>query len=129
MKIPRRKDIVSLGFLSEEEKLAAIAGARCLIMPSFFESLSIVLLEAWMCGRPALVNGKCGVLKGQCQRSNGGLWYENYDEFEACLNFLLNENETALKMAANGKRFVESHYSWDQIKAKYIKLIDRFLSN
>lgn len=129
MKIPRRKDIVSLGFISEEEKFHAIAGAQCLIMPSFFESLSIVLLEAWLCGRPVLVNGKCDVLKGQCQRSNGGLWYQNYDEFEACLNFLLNENETALKMATNGKRFVESHYSWDKIKAKYIRLIDRFLSN
>jgi glycosyltransferase involved in cell wall biosynthesis len=129
MKVPSRKDIVSLRFLSEEEKFYVIAGARCLIMPSFFESLSIVLLEAWLCGRPVLVTGKCDVLKGQCRRSNGGLWYENYDEFEACLNFLLNENETALKMAANGKRFVESHYSWDQVKAKYIKLIDRFLSN
>jgi glycosyltransferase involved in cell wall biosynthesis len=76
-----------------------------------------------------LVNGKCDVLKGQCRRSNGGLWYESYDEFEGCLNFLLTENEIAQKMAANGKRFVDSHYSLDQIKAKYIRLIDRFLNN
>jgi glycosyltransferase involved in cell wall biosynthesis len=129
MKIPRRKDVVSLGFVSEEEKFAAISGAQCLIMPSPFESLSIVLLEAWICGRPVLVNGKCDVLKGQCRRSNGGLWYESYDEFEGCLNFLLTENEIAQKMAANGKRFVDSHYSLDQIKAKYIRLIDRFLNN
>ena len=128
MEIPEHKDIVPLGFLSEQEKFAAIARAQCLIMPSPFESLSIVLLEAWLCGRPVLVNGKCDVLKGQCRRSNGGLWYENYDEFEACLNFFLNEKETALKMAANGKRFVELNYSWDQIKKKYSALIDRFLN-
>ena len=128
MKVPKRKDIVSLGFLSEEEKFYAIAGARCLIMPSFFESLSIVLLEAWLCGRPVLVNGKCDVLKGQCRRSNGGLWYENYNEFEAGLNFLLNDQATASKMAANGKEFVESNYRWDQIKAKYARLVDQFLS-
>jgi glycosyltransferase involved in cell wall biosynthesis len=128
MKIPRRKDVVSLGFVSEAEKFSAIGGAQCLIMPSLFESLSIVLLESWLCGRPALVNGKCDVLKGQCRRSNGGLWYESYDEFEACLNFLLTENETAQKMAAKGKAFVESNYSWDTIKAKYIRLIDRFMT-
>jgi glycosyltransferase involved in cell wall biosynthesis len=128
MAIPEHKDIVPLGFLSEEEKFSAITGAQCLIMPSPFESLSIVLLEAWLCNRPVLVNGKCDVLKGQCRRSNGGLWYENYDEFEACLNFFLNENETALKMAANGKRFVELNYSWDEIKRKYIALLDRLLN-
>jgi len=128
MEIPEHKDIVPLGFISEEEKFAAIARSQCLIMPSPFESLSIVLLEAWLCGRPVLVNGKCEVLKGQCRRSNGGLWYENYDEFEACLNFFLDENETALKMAANGKKFVELNYSWDEIKKKYSALIDRFLN-
>jgi glycosyltransferase involved in cell wall biosynthesis len=129
MEIPRRKDIVPLGYLSEQEKLVAIARAQCLIMPSPFESLSIVLLEAWLCGRPVLVNGKCKVLKGQCRRSNGGLWYENFDEFEACLNFFLNEKETALKMAVNGKRFVELNYSWTEIKKKYIALIDRLLND
>jgi glycosyltransferase involved in cell wall biosynthesis len=128
MEIPGRKDIVQLGYLSEQEKHVAIARAQCLIMPSPFESLSIVLLEAWLCGRPVLVNGKCEVLKGQCRRSNGGLWYENYDEFEACLNFFLNEKEAALKMAANGKRFVELNYSRGKIKKRYIALIDRFLN-
>jgi glycosyltransferase involved in cell wall biosynthesis len=117
-----------LGFLSEKEKFAAIRRAQCLVMPSPFESLSIVLLEAWLCNRPVLVNGKCDVLRGQCRRSNGGLWYENYEEFEACLNFFSDENEMASKMAANGRRFVELNYSWSEIKKKFIALIDRFLN-
>ena len=47
-----------------------------LIMPSYFESLSMVALEAWALGRPVLANGRCDVLKGQCIRSNAGLYYE-----------------------------------------------------
>ena len=50
-------------------------------MPSYFESLSMVALEAWALGKPVLANGRCDVLHGQCIRSNGGLYYENFAEF------------------------------------------------
>jgi glycosyltransferase involved in cell wall biosynthesis len=57
------------------------------MMPSRFESLSMVALEAWALGRPVLANGACDVLKGQCIRSNAGLYYESYQEFaETLLN-------------------------------------------
>ena len=36
----------------------------CSIMPSYFESLSMVALEAWALGKPVLANGKCDVLEG-----------------------------------------------------------------
>ena len=127
MDIPHRRDIVPLGFVSEEEKFAAITGAQCLIMPSPYESLSIVLLEAWSCSRPVLVNGKCEVLKAQCRRSNGGLWYESFNEFECALNFIIEKKDTAAGLAANGKRYVEESYSWDTIQAKYIKLVNRII--
>jgi glycosyltransferase involved in cell wall biosynthesis len=126
MKIPKRKDIVYLGFVSEKDKFEAISKAECLIMPSVFESLSMVIMESWLCNRPVLVNGKCTVLKGQCRRSNGGLWYENYDEFEACLSYILNNKDTASAMAAQGKRYTVENYSWDIIKGKWLRLINRY---
>ena len=46
MEIPERDDIISLGFVSEELKYNVMAGADALIMPSEFESLSIVVLES-----------------------------------------------------------------------------------
>lgn len=46
-------------------------------------------MEGWAMGIPALVNGKCNVLAGQCKRSNGGLWYQNIEKFKACLDRLL----------------------------------------
>jgi len=119
MEIPRRDDIVQLGFVSEEDKFMAMSNARCLIAPSLFESLSMVIMESWLCGRPVLVNGKCNVLKGQCKRSNGGLWYEDYDEFGAALDFILNNEGMGQKMAACGKKYVEANYNWEVIKTKY----------
>ena len=92
-----------------------------MIMPSVFESLNIAILESWLCGTPVLVNGRCDVLKAQCRRSNGGLWYDNYTEFEACLTFLLNNEDTSATMARNGKSYVEQNYGWEKIISVYTR--------
>jgi glycosyltransferase involved in cell wall biosynthesis len=124
MEIPRLDDIIELGFVGDEDKFYAMSKAMCLIAPSRFESLSMVIMESWLCGRPVLVNGRCNVLKAQCRRSNGGLWYENYDEFEGCLDFLLTNDEKSQRLAVSGKNYVESNYSWDLIRRKYQRLLD-----
>ena len=76
--IPEHPQIHHLGFVNDQDKFDALAAAELLIMPSYFESLSMVALEAWALGKPVLANGRCDVLKGQCIRSNGGLYYESF---------------------------------------------------
>ena len=76
-----------------------MAAAEVLIMPSYFESLSMVALEAWALGRPVLANGRCDVLKGQCIRSNAGLYYESFAEFAEALHAI---EPTALAQRALG---------------------------
>ncbi|WP_321418856.1 glycosyltransferase [uncultured Methanomethylovorans sp.] len=125
MKIPTHQDIKYLGFVSEEEKYNTLQNCDVLIMPSKYESLSIVLLEAWLCKKPVLVNGQCEVLKGQCIRSNAGLWYENYEEFSECLNLLLADEHLRDQLGNEGRKFVDKHYSWETIERKYLDLIER----
>jgi len=127
MDVPKRNDILSLGYVEEVDKFYAISNSHCLIMPSPYESLSIVLLEAWLCQRPVLVNGNCQVLKGQCRRSNGGLWYENFEEFQAGLNFLLNQKETACRMGENGHHYTIQSYHPETVRQKYRDLIHQFI--
>jgi len=123
MKVPKHPDIISLGFVSEQEKFNGTKTAKLLIMPSKYESLSMVLLEAWLCNTAVLVNGKCDVLKGQCIRSNAGLYYESYDEFEGCLDFLLSDDGVRNTMGKNGMKFVLQNYSWESIEKKYISIL------
>jgi len=127
MDLPKRNDILPLGYLEEADKFYAISNSQCLIMPSPYESLSIVLLEAWLCRRPVLVNGKCEVLKGQCRRSNGGLWYDNFEEFEAGLNFILKQKQKARQLAENGHHYTAKNYNPASVRQKYRDLIHRFL--
>ena len=93
--VPDHPDILHLGFLPERDKFDALDGALLLVMPSFYESLSMVTLEAWAMGKPVLANARCEVLKGQCLRSNAGLFYEDYGEFREALDLLLGSHRPA----------------------------------
>lgn len=123
--IPDHKNIVYLGFLNDKEKYDALAGAEFLIIPSQFESLSMVTLEAWAIGKPVLANGRTDVLKGQCKRSNAGLWYSNYDEFRQTIKLLNENSELKKELGSNGKDFYENNYSWEVIEKKYIDILKK----
>jgi len=98
--------------------------AKCLVLASEFESLSLVVLESMIMGRPVLVNGKCKVLRGHCTKSNAGLYFENYAEFEGALSYLLSHPEQYEQMRENGKRYVQENYDWDVILDKIHGLIE-----
>lgn len=127
--IPKTADILPLGFVSDEEKFDAIAGAMALVLPSQFESLSMVVLEAMKLQVPVLVNGKCAVTKEHCLKSNGGLYYNDYLEFEECLEYLSKNPDARKQMGENGRKYVESQYSWDIMQRKLEGLINYVCEN
>lgn len=112
-------DIYYLGILSEQEKTFVLNNSAVFIMPSQYESFSISTMEAWLSKKPVIVNGKCQVLKAHCKKSNGGLYYENYDEFSECLDFILKNKETSAHMGQNGFDYVKQNYTWKKIVTKY----------
>lgn len=124
MSLCHSEDIIYAGFVSEEEKTAIMQHAKLLVMPSLYESLSLVILESMAVKRPVLVNGNCAVLKGQCIRSNAGLYYSDYFEFEAALNYILSNKEAYTQMCENGFRFVKENYDWKVIVDNVSSLIE-----
>ncbi len=121
--LPTHPDIVPLGFLSEQDKFDALQAASVVVMPSLYESLSMIVLEAWLMGRPVLVNGRCAVLRNQCRRSNGGLYYTSYDEFSAALQQLLSNPSLRQQLGRQGQRFAQTEYHWDTIIHRYKTLL------
>jgi glycosyltransferase involved in cell wall biosynthesis len=123
--IPDDPHVRHVGFLTEEEKVAALRQCRLLVAPSPYESLSVVTLEAWKLGVPVLANARCSVLTGQCLRSNGGLFYHGYAEFAESLRLLLDRPDLARRLGDQGRSYVEREYSWETIEAKMEDLLDR----
>lgn len=128
MRVPHNSNIISLGFVSEQEKYDVMAGARALIMPSAFESLSIVVLEALGLGIPVICNGKCDVLKGHCKRSGAGIAYEDYRQFEAAINRVINEigsdEDLCRAIRNNAMEYVRNNYTWDIIMKRFNEVIE-----
>jgi glycosyltransferase involved in cell wall biosynthesis len=115
MPIPEHPLIRPLGYVDDVVREALLAKARALVMPSPFESLSMVLLEAWNHGLPALVNARCKVLRGQVERADGGLYYGNTVEFVAALDYLLDHPDTARQLGRQGLAYVDREYRWPTV--------------
>ena len=125
MDLPDHPDIVGAGFVPEQEKLDAIAACTAFLQPSYFESFSMALTEAWSLRRPALVQGRCQVLVGQAERSGGALVYDGFAEFEAAVDLLLADDALADELGANGRAYVEDRYRWDDLMEHYEDLLGR----
>ena len=121
--LPNHPDIIPIGFVSEQDKFDGLQAATVVVMPSLFESLSIIILEAWLLGTAVLVNGRCDVTKQQVRQSNGGLYYHNQDEFNATLDRLLSSPELRQRLGENGRLFTTHTYNWPHILAVYQRIL------
>jgi hypothetical protein len=72
-----------------------------------------------------LANGRCDVLKGQCIRSNAGLYYESFEEFVETLYTIESNRPLNRALGANGRAFYDAHYAWPVIERKYMDVLAR----
>jgi glycosyltransferase involved in cell wall biosynthesis len=122
MSLPEVPYVRFAGMLSDQERLEALEAATVVACPSPYESLSLLALEAMAAGTPVLANARSEVLVEHCLRSNAGLFYENRDEFQACLSLLLDDAELRAGMDHNGRDYVRRHYRWDVVLGRYERL-------
>jgi glycosyltransferase involved in cell wall biosynthesis len=125
MEIPAHPRIRHVGFVSEAEKVALLRASRALVMPSRYESLSIVMLEAWKLGVPVIANARCRVLLGQCRRSGGGLTYDGHEEFAEVLSLLLERPALGEALGRQGRAYVEREYAWEHVLGKLEGIFER----
>jgi glycosyltransferase involved in cell wall biosynthesis len=119
-----RDRIIDLGFVDEQTKHDAYAAADVFCNPSLLESYSIVLMEAWLQGTPALVHADCAVTVAHCRESHGGLWFRTYREFEACLDRLIGDPALARQLGAQGQAWVRQNCRWEDVARRFIEAVE-----
>ena len=124
MRIPDEPFIRFAGLLPEAERLEALQAATAVVVPSPYESLSLLALEAFAVGTPVLANARSEVVREHCQRSNAGLYYADRDEFVECLKLLIGNEDLRRALGRNGQAYVRANYEWDVILRKYDQLIE-----
>ena len=125
MPLPEEPFIRFAGRLSDQERLQALEAATVVVVPSPYESLSLLALESFAVGTPILANARSEVLVDHCHRSNAGLYYADRDEFVACLSLLIADPHLRASMGRNGRKYVQQNYRWDVILGKYEKMFTR----
>lgn len=128
MDLPGIQGLKYLGFVAEEEKLAAFKGAVLSLQPSPLESLSITTLESFSMRTPVLVNRDCPALMEHVNISGAGLAYGNQEEFLAGFRRIHRRPALRAAMGEKGLAYVRQYYSWDAVLAEIKKGMDEILA-
>jgi glycosyltransferase involved in cell wall biosynthesis len=125
MQLPEERWLRFAGLLSERERLQALEAATIVTVPSPYESLSLLALEAFAVGTPVLANARSEVLVDHCVRSNAGLFYADRDEFVDALKLLLSDHELRAAMGQNGRDYIRKNYRWDVVLSKFERILGK----
>jgi glycosyltransferase involved in cell wall biosynthesis len=128
MVLPEEPFIRFAGLLSDRERLQALEAATVVVVPSPYESLSLLALEAMSVGTPVLVNARSAVLVEHCVRSNGGLYYADRDEFVEALTLLIRDERLRQALGRNGREYVKQNYRWDVVLSKFERIFAKIRS-
>ncbi|HMP40097.1 MAG TPA: glycosyltransferase family 4 protein [Roseiflexaceae bacterium] len=115
---PLRDLVLDLGYLSVAEKHDAYAATDVFINPSLYESFSIVLMEAWLQGTPALVHTRCDVTREAVESSGGGLHFDSFGEFAVALDLLLADPTRRRILGERGREWVRRTCRWEDVAAR-----------
>jgi glycosyltransferase involved in cell wall biosynthesis len=121
---PDHPDVVVTGTVSETDKWDILAGAQVMVNPSAYESFSLVLLEAWSLGIPALVNASCAATMEHCRRSGGGLWFESFRSFEVTVDRLVGDGGLRSSLGEAGRQYTARYYRWSSIVDRYTRFLE-----
>lgn len=121
-------DITDLGQADEQMKFDAIAASSALCHLSVKESLSIVLLEAWMMKKPVIVSEMCPVTTYQALNSGGGIPVLDYYDFKHAAHAIFTDLKFAVKMGESGFKYVKSSYTWEKTAENLEKFLKTIFS-
>jgi glycosyltransferase involved in cell wall biosynthesis len=117
--LPSHPDLVAVGYLEGQDLKDAYAAATVLCQPSLVESLSIVLMEAWLAGTAVLVHGQCPVTSHHVSQSSGGLYFTDAAEFAGAVDWLLDHPHERQQMAAQGRAYVRREFNWPRVYDRF----------
>ncbi len=112
-----------VGRIPDQEKYDALAGAAAVVVPSRYESLSLLALEGFAYGAPVIASGHSDVLRGQLERSGAGATYTDAESFHTAVAHVLRERAT---LSRKGKTFARRH-TWEKVVGIYREELARIM--
>ncbi|WP_434782247.1 glycosyltransferase [Ferrovum myxofaciens] len=115
------------GFLSGQDKQDALFAANLLVVPSRREAMSLVALEAGLCGTPVLLTDQCGF--DAVQTVDGGMVVPvNVEHIAQAIMLLLDDLTELRHKGLRLRDLVKTHYTWDSLTQQLLQLYKNLLT-
>lgn len=116
-----------IGFIAGQDKQNALAAADIMVVPSRQEAMSLVALEAGVCGTPVLLTDQCGF--DEVAKAQGGLVVEVSDKAIAeGLRQMLSSGDELLLQGQRLQKLVLERYTWDGISLQVCEVYDELIA-
>ncbi len=126
LRLPQRPDIHVVQPDTPGARFDAVGGALVAVIPERLAAFSTTAAEPFSLGVPILANASATELADDCRTSGGGLYYQNYDEFELILELGLRDPSLFARMGAAGREFLQSRHDWDSVLTRYDRAFRSF---
>lgn len=120
-----RNIVVEAGFVDQDELRAAYAEALAVVNPSRMESLSLVVMEGWLEGTPAIAAAGSDVLRDHCEASGGGFLFDSYEGYCEAVDLLVQDRSLRDRVGAAGRAYVLERYCWPAVRPRFEEAIER----
>jgi glycosyltransferase involved in cell wall biosynthesis len=114
-------NVVRVGRISEQQKYDALRQADAAVVPSRYESLSLLALEAFASGTPVIGNAESEVVSGHLERSGAGFAFSDGKGYvDAVRRVQADRKALSKKARAYARRF-----RWPKVVEAYLEEIER----
>mgnify|MGYP000019069406 CR=1 FL=1 len=117
-----------IGPVQGQHKIALIAGARALVLPSYSESFGMSALEAMACGIPVVVTPETGIADHVRAAGAGIVAEGTAEDFGKALRGLMENPGQCKEMGEKGQQYARDCFSWAAIakatEKKYTEILN-----
>jgi len=113
-------DVTWAGFLTGEDKWAALTGADVFVLPSYSENFGIALVEALACGCPVVLSDQVGIHR-EISRAEAGLVTPcRVEELATAILNVLTDADLRRRMSENGVRLARQQFSVEAVSRQLV---------
>ena len=116
------------GFLTGEEKWAALAGADGFVLPSYSENFALAVGEAMAMGLPVVISDQVGVHQEVAAAQAGFVIACDTEKLAYALVSLAQNPNERRRMGANGQELVRAQFSAEMVTTQVIQLYEKVLA-
>ncbi|MBS7635566.1 glycosyltransferase family 4 protein [Candidatus Bathyarchaeota archaeon] len=121
--------VLFTGPLYGRDKLAAYHDADVYVLPSFYETFPLTILEAYMCFTPVIASN-VGDMHERVRHGETGFLFKpgDIEELAFYLNYFMKKSDRVNEMGTEGRKLVLKQFSVDRIVGKLEKIYEEAIS-